>query len=84
MLLPEWSRGALGPLQSLTSPPPIPQACLWDKLDKNLAILIIVCIEEMDDMEENLKPVSNTPHLAPGWETLVFPVSKQTQVQVLA
>lgn len=41
-------------------------------------------MEEMDDMEKNLRPVSSTPHLALGWETLIFPVPRQTQVQVLA
>lgn len=78
--LPEWSRAALGSLHALACPHPLPQACLWDQLDKSLAFLTIVCMEEMDDMEKNLKPVSNIPRLALGRETLVFPVPRQTQV----
>lgn len=37
-----------------------PQACLLDQLEKNAAFMTIVCLEEMDDMENNLKPVSDT------------------------
>ncbi|KAF5913689.1 hypothetical protein HPG69_017465 [Diceros bicornis minor] len=32
------------------------QACLWDQLERDAAFLTIVCIEEMDDMQANLKP----------------------------
>lgn len=41
-----------------------PQACLLDQLTWNAAFLSIVCLEEMDDMENNLKPVSDNPYLA--------------------
>lgn len=77
-------RGALGPLHALDCLLPIPQACLWDQLERNMAFLTIVCLEEMDDMEKNLKPVSHAPPLGPGWEALGFPVPRRTQAQVLA
>ncbi|XP_075396243.1 gamma-interferon-inducible-lysosomal thiol reductase-like [Tenrec ecaudatus] len=32
------------------------EPCLLDKLDKTTALVTIVCLEEMDDMEDNLKP----------------------------
>lgn len=32
------------------------EACLLDQLERNVAVLIIVCLEEMFDMENNLKP----------------------------
>ncbi|XP_058419737.1 gamma-interferon-inducible lysosomal thiol reductase isoform X1 [Diceros bicornis minor] len=32
------------------------EACLWDQLERDAAFLTIVCIEEMDDMQANLKP----------------------------
>lgn len=42
---------------------PQPQACLLDQLKPKAAFLAVVCLEGMDDMEKNLKPVSNTPLL---------------------
>lgn len=49
------------PLMALPAHPH-PQACLLDQLEKNAAFLTIVCLEEMDNMEDNLKPVSDISH----------------------
>lgn len=38
--------------------PPTPQACLIDQLEQYEAFLTIVCMEQSDQMEKNLQPVS--------------------------
>lgn len=53
-LTPPHLRGAY-PLHA-TLPVP-PQACLLNVLSPNAALLTIVCMEELDDMEKNLRPV---------------------------
>lgn len=59
-----------GPLSCLCLP--TPQACLLDQLEWNAAFLTIVCLEEQDDMEGNLTPVSETLTW-PGLGDLTFP-----------
>lgn len=54
-----------------------------DQLEWSAAFLTIVCLEELDDMEGNLKPVSETLTW-PGLGCPGLPYTQGTQVQVLS
>lgn len=69
MIIPRVVLGCSGSPSHFYLPTPhsYPQACLLDQLERNKAFMTIVCLEEMNDMENNLKPVSNTSPLVLVW-----------------